>query len=78
MQDPQTQKITDFFSFYSLPSTIIQHDKHKLLEAAYLFYYASDVAFSQEEDQEYRLKKRIQDLIGDSLVIASNVSMLMD
>ena len=32
-------KITDFFSFYSLPSTVINHPLHKVLRAAYCFYY---------------------------------------
>ena len=32
--------ITDFFSFYSLPSTVINHPVHKVLRAAYCFYYA--------------------------------------
>ncbi|SNX84374.1 probable Glycylpeptide N-tetradecanoyltransferase [Melanopsichium pennsylvanicum] len=39
-------KITDMFAFYSLPSSILDHDKHKSLNAAYLFYYATDVVFS--------------------------------
>jgi glycylpeptide N-tetradecanoyltransferase len=60
-----------------LPSTIIQNEKHKLLEAAYLFYYASDVAFEPDADEDDRLSKRIQDLIGDALVIAANVSFLV-
>lgn len=32
--------ITDFVSFYSLPSSIIGHYKYKSIKAAYLFYYA--------------------------------------
>jgi len=32
--------VTDFLSFYHLPSTIIGHDKHKMLRAAYCFYMA--------------------------------------
>jgi len=31
--------VTDFFSFYSLPSTVINHPTHKVLRAAYCFYY---------------------------------------
>ncbi|XP_059173165.1 glycylpeptide N-tetradecanoyltransferase 2-like [Physella acuta] len=33
--------ITDFVSFYSLPSTIMHHPTHKSLKAAYSFYNAS-------------------------------------
>lgn len=41
----QQGKITDMFAFYSLPSSILDNDKHKSLNAAYLFYYATDVVF---------------------------------
>ncbi|KZO97861.1 N-myristoyl transferase [Calocera viscosa TUFC12733] len=57
-------KITDFFSFYTLPSSVIGNTKgHKMLEAAYLFYYATD---APEPD----LKKRLYELVGDALIIA--------
>ena len=32
--------VTDFFSFYSLPSTVINHPVHSTLRAAYCYYYA--------------------------------------
>jgi len=70
VEHPETHKITDFFSFYSLPSTVIKNPKHNVLEAAYLFYYATDVAFQENAEEDGRLKKRLQDLIGDALVIA--------
>ncbi|EIW85083.1 N-myristoyl transferase [Coniophora puteana RWD-64-598 SS2] len=70
VEDPETHKITDFFSFYSLPSTIIGNTKHNLLEAAYLFYYASDVAFGSGADDDV-LKKRLEKLVGDALIIAN-------
>lgn len=41
-------KITDMISFYSLPSSILDSEKHKNLEAAYLFYYATDVAMEAD------------------------------
>ncbi|KAL5529694.1 hypothetical protein ACEPAG_5679 [Sanghuangporus baumii] len=71
VENPQTHKITDFFTFYSLPSTIMQSTKYDLLEAAYLFYYASDVAFQEGSEEDGRLKKRLQELITDALIIAS-------
>lgn len=39
VEDPVTNSITDFASFYSLPSTVINHPVHKVLNVAYLFYY---------------------------------------
>lgn len=71
VEDPKEHRITDFFSFYSLPSTIINHPRHNLLEAAYLFYYASDVAFEPEVDESNKLKTRLIRLIGDALIIAN-------
>ncbi|KAG6331651.1 hypothetical protein ID866_7435 [Astraeus odoratus] len=69
-QDPESHRITDFFSFYSLPSTIINHPKHNLLQAAYLYYYASDVVFEPTAEESGKLKRRLNQLIGDALIIA--------
>jgi glycylpeptide N-tetradecanoyltransferase len=69
-QHPETCKITDFFSFYSLPSTVINHPKHNLLEAAYLFYYATDVAFQDGAEEHGLLKHRLQELITDAIIVA--------
>ena len=45
--------------------------KHNVLYAAYLYYYATDIAFQPGADDDGRLKRRLDDLIGDALVIAS-------
>ncbi|CAK9304645.1 unnamed protein product [Gordionus sp. m RMFG-2023] len=37
----KSREITDMFSFYSLPSTIVNHPVHKTLNAAYSFYNVS-------------------------------------
>ncbi|KAI9570484.1 N-myristoyl transferase [Boletus coccyginus] len=71
VEDPETHRVTDFFSFYSLPSTVINSPKYDVVEACYLFYYASDVAFAPGEDTEEKLKKRLGQLIGDALIIAN-------
>ncbi|EPQ28528.1 uncharacterized protein PFL1_03832 [Pseudozyma flocculosa PF-1] len=49
VEEPSTQRITDVFSFYSLPSSILDNPKHKTLDAAYMFYYATDVVFRDRE-----------------------------
>lgn len=51
----------------------MQSTKHKLLDAAYLFYYATDVAFENSAESLGLLKHRLLDLIGDALIIADQV-----
>ncbi|KAJ3554472.1 hypothetical protein NM688_g3090 [Phlebia brevispora] len=70
VENPQTHKVTDFFSFYSLPSTIMNSTKHNILNAAYLYYYATDVAFKPDADKDGSLKDRLMQLISDALIIA--------
>jgi glycylpeptide N-tetradecanoyltransferase len=41
VENPSTHRITDFFSFYSLPSTALRTDPPSVLKAGYLFYYAT-------------------------------------
>ncbi|KAG8791200.1 glycylpeptide N-tetradecanoyltransferase [Serendipita sp. 399] len=43
--------------------------KYDVLDAAYLFYYATDVAFKTEN--ELPLKKRLEELVTDAMVIAA-------
>ncbi|KAI0636740.1 N-myristoyl transferase [Trametes polyzona] len=70
VENPKTHKVTDFVSFYSLPSTIMNHEKHNLLNAAYLFYYATETAFEPGAEESGRLKKRLEEVVGDALIIA--------
>lgn len=55
-----TKTITDFFSFYTLPSTILRHETHKLLKVAYSYYNLSTTN---------RLKAGMEDM----LVIAKDL-----
>jgi glycylpeptide N-tetradecanoyltransferase len=57
VEDPKTKQITDFGSFYNLPSSIIGHAKYKILNAAYLFYYFAN-------------KTPLKQLITDLLIAA--------
>ncbi|ORY83298.1 acyl-CoA N-acyltransferase [Protomyces lactucae-debilis] len=65
----QGGKITEFVSFYSLPSSVIGNAKHKKVNAAYLFYYGSESYYSDRSNYETRLKK----LINDALILANNI-----
>lgn len=70
VEDTSSKKITDFFSFYCLESSVIGNPKHDTVRAAYLFYYASETAFAKEEKG---LKERLNLLMGDALVLAKKV-----
>jgi glycylpeptide N-tetradecanoyltransferase len=62
-------KVTDFVSFYCLESSVIgdMSKKHEKVRAAYLFYYATEIAFVEREKG---LKGRLNELINDALVEA--------
>lgn len=84
------------FSFYTLPSTAVKIKPHTLINAAYLYYYATTACPScadlgdgsvatpivnwrdETPDQREVLKTRLQDLIGDAMVIAQQVGLLCD
>lgn len=53
--------MTDFLSFYTLPSTIMNHPTHKSLKAAYSFY-------------NVHTKTPLIDLMSDALILAKSVS----
>ncbi|CAI4219283.1 unnamed protein product [Parascedosporium putredinis] len=65
-------KITDFFSFYGLDSSVINHNKHKLLRAAYHFYYATETGLTEKPDKS-ALKKRLNDLMHEALVFGKKL-----
>ncbi|KAJ7581232.1 N-myristoyl transferase [Mycena floridula] len=70
VEHPESHRITDFFSFYSLPSSVIHSPKHGTLEAAYLFYYATETAINADSEEE--TTNRLRDLISDAAVVANN------
>lgn len=48
----------------------MSHPKHNLLNAAYLYYYATDVVFEGDAEEDGRLKRRLDELIADALIVA--------
>ncbi|KAI8052247.1 acyl-CoA N-acyltransferase [Syncephalis plumigaleata] len=60
--------ITDVASYYSIPSTVIGNAHYKTMEAAYQFYYATDVVFQQDGEQQ--LGDRLRTLFKDILIKA--------
>ncbi|KAG0261971.1 glycylpeptide N-tetradecanoyltransferase [Actinomortierella ambigua] len=85
VEDEKTKAITDFFSFYSLPSSVIGNKQHSTLNAAYSFYYAvhtdyealdtiSDAAEREQARQE-QIKERLQGLMQDAMIMAKHHEM---
>lgn len=60
VEDPETHLITDMASFYSLPSSILNHPKYQTLNAAYSWYIAST-------------KTPLAQLMKDILILACKV-----
>lgn len=57
VEDPETSQVTDFLSFYSLPSTVLRHETHKILNVAYSYYNVPN-------------KHSITELMSDALILA--------
>ena len=70
VEDPSTKKITDFFSFYCLDSSVIGSTKYSSVHVAYLYYYATEAAFDGDEKQ---LRDRLNILMSDALITAKKV-----
>lgn len=62
-------KITDFFSFYCIESSIINSTRHSIIRVAYMFYYGSETGLTQPFDKA-ALKTRLNELVGDALILA--------
>jgi len=41
INEKKEKVITDFISYYTLPSSVLKHESIKEMKAAYLYYYAS-------------------------------------
>ena len=77
IQPIASEPITDMFSFYSIPSSVIRHPKHKRLYTAYLFYYYSSVTpFSKLLYDALILAKSNNFDVFNALDIMENKSVL--
>lgn len=65
-------KITDFFSYYLLPFTVLDNPTHNELGIAYLFYYASDSAFNEDLSV---YKQRLNSLMTDALITSKKYNV---
>lgn len=87
-ENPENHTITDFVSFYHLPSTAMNSTPHQTIDAAYLFYYAttsvpscSNLFTSEEsEDQTNQLEKEpnwTEESAEDRLVLKKRLITLI-
>ncbi|KXS18008.1 N-myristoyl transferase [Gonapodya prolifera JEL478] len=73
VEDAATSTVTDFISFYSLPSSVIGNERHKSVRAAYLFYYAPKGWDKKGEEADKERVARVKELVGAVLVAAKNL-----
>ena len=59
VENPETKEIKDFLSFYHLPSSILKHETHKILNVAYCYYNVANTVSMEE-------------LLKNALIIAKN------
>ncbi|KAI1004683.1 Glycylpeptide [Podosphaera aphanis] len=69
VEDPATKAVTDFFSFYCLDSSVINHPKHKNVRAAYMFYYATEHGLSDKVSRD-EFSTHLNILMSDALILA--------
>ena len=50
---------------------MIDNEEHPVLACAYLYYYATNVAFETSAEEDGRLAERVEALIGDAIVLAN-------
>jgi len=75
VEDPKTNQITDFFSFYALESSVINNKKHDTIKAAYLYYYATEAFFKpakNSEEKRENTKARLNIVMHNALIIAKS------
>jgi glycylpeptide N-tetradecanoyltransferase len=65
-------KITDFFSFNCIESSVINNSKHSVLRVAYLWYYGTDSALTTPYDRKAHAA-RMNELMHDALILAKNL-----
>ena len=47
------------------------HPRYSILQAAYLYYYATDTAFVENADDSGLLMRRLTQLVGDAIILAA-------
>lgn len=79
LQNATTKKVTDVFSFYNLPSSILNHAQHKVLKAAYGFYtVATSVSLKQLMHDALIIARKLNYDVFNCLDIMDNLEFLRE
>ncbi|TDH72454.1 hypothetical protein CCR75_009277 [Bremia lactucae] len=79
VENPDTHNITDFTSFYHLPSTIIGHDQHDKLNAAYSFYnVATSVPLTELMHDTLVMAKQENFDVFNALTLMDNIQFFKE
>ncbi|KAL4101832.1 hypothetical protein PRIC1_005580 [Phytophthora ramorum] len=79
VENPETHKITDFTSFYHLPSTVIGHAQHNKLNAAYSFYnVATSVPLTELMNDTLVMAKKEDFDVFNALSLMDNMEFLQE
>ncbi|KAJ3341085.1 glycylpeptide N-tetradecanoyltransferase [Gonapodya sp. JEL0774] len=73
VEDPAASEVTDFLSFYSLPSSVIGNERHKSIQAAYMFYYVPKGWDKQGEHADADRSARLHEIVVSGLITARNL-----
>lgn len=79
VQNPETKEVTDFCSFYHLPSSIIGNEKHTVLNAAYSYYNVATTVSLLDLMRDLLIFARQQDFdVFNALDIMENGQFLKE
>ncbi len=79
VDNPNSHEITDFCSFYTLPSTIIGNENYSLLKAAYSYYNVATVTPLLQLMNDALIMAKLKDYdVFNALDIMQNESFLKE
>eukprot|EP01083_Nonionella_stella_P017732 49661_1 len=79
IENEETQTVTDFISFYELPSSIMNHPKYKGMRAAYSYYnVATSVSWSKIMYDSLILANQLKFDVFNSLDVMENQTFLKE
>ncbi len=79
VENETTREVTDFLSFYHLPSSILKHEVYKTLKVAYAYYNVSNSVSAEELMKNALILAKQRDFdVFNALDIMENDEMLKE